>query len=112
MKLSKEEKDLIFKKRAEEEAEKPVKIGFAKENLYKVNDYRNDNWFASESEKIALIKDFENYIELSVPKGTEFECYIDNNEEFWCDTFSGLFSEMPSDWAEKYLDKIKVIKRK
>lgn len=45
----------------------------------------------------------ENCLELSVPAGSKFDCYIENGEESWYDTESGLFAGMDAEWAKQYL---------
>jgi hypothetical protein len=115
MKLTEKEKSDILKSRTEAEDKLPKMVGYAKEDLYQVNDYIKDSWFASASERKEIINDFSNnFIELSVPAGAEFECYItENGEECWYDTTdSGLFAAMDAEWARKYLKDIKPIKKK
>jgi hypothetical protein len=113
MKLTSKEQALINKLRKEEQDKLPKKIGYAKENLYQVNDFPEVNWFISESEKQDIIENLTtNYIELSAPAGTIFDCYIDDGEESWYDQADGLFSGMDTKWATKYLTNIKTVKRK
>lgn len=112
MKLSAEEKALVEKLRKEKEDRLPKMVGYAKEDLYQVNAYESENWFASASEREEMIADFsENYIEISAPAGSQFDCYIENGQEAWYDEADGLFAGMDAEWARKYLRDISPVKK-
>lgn len=113
MKLSEKEKRVILESRKKEADKLPKMIGYTKEDLYQVNDYKREYWFVSASERKEIIDDFvNNYIELSVSAGTQFDCFIEDGKEAWYDTESGLFSNMSAEWAKKYLCNINLCKKK
>src|SRR5271157_2535122 len=98
MKLSAEEKALVDKLRKEKEDAKPKMVGYAKEDLYQLTPYECEDWFASASERKEIIEDFSNnYIEISAPAGTQFDCYIENGNEAWYDEADGLFAAMDAE---------------
>lgn len=110
--LTNEEKMLIQELRQKKEDDLPKMVGFAKEDLYQVNNFDPPNWFVSASEKKGMLEDFNtNYIELSVSAGNQFDCFIENECEAWYDTESGLFAGMDAGWARKYLKNIKLVKK-
>lgn len=106
MKLTEEEKELIIKHRKKEEAKKPKKIGFLKEDLYKVEDleYYIYERFFSTSEKEQLIEHFKSNIKLVLSKGSKFVCYIRNDQEQWFDDHNCGIEYMSEEWAAKYLN--------
>lgn len=113
MKLSSEEQKLILKHRKSQLAKLPIKLGYAREDLYHLDDYRKLNWYASKSEREQIIADFSSRsMSLSVHAGSKFECYIEDGHESWYDSESGLFSAMDADWAKQYLTDISPVKHK
>jgi len=111
MKLSKEEQEMVLKLRAEKEAEKPVKSGVLKHNLYRVNEQRFtiDGWLFSEEEKAKIINRFDDRFTL-IPKGTEMVCYIEDGEESWYDDDS--LNGLSADWADENVTDIKKLRKK
>lgn len=115
MKLSKEEKELVIKLRAEKASEKPFKIAYAKHDLYIFHshdmNYEISGWLFSPEEKNEEIANFISEFELVVNKGVKFECYLgDDGIPSWYDTEYGL-EYLSEDWAEKNLEKFKLIKK-
>jgi len=101
---SKELFDLDRKKVEEETNEslnKPIKIGFLKEDLYEVSgscwDLEESYYLKSETKTIK-----EKLFDKILSKGTKFICYQDGNEEAWYD--------MPKEWADTYLENIQELR--
>ena len=113
--LSDKEKELILQLRAKEEADKPKKIGFLKEDLYVSHErkYEISNWYFNPDEFAAEIETFKNMFELAVPAGTQFDCFIlENGSESWYDNSSYGIENMDAKWARKYLINIKNLSKK
>lgn len=111
MKLSPEEKEIIEHYRKEREFLKPVAEGFAKENIYIINDDIDFPDLISESEKEKIINKFRNGFELIVPINHRFECLLDlDREEEWYSD-NGKLECMNADWAKKNLKNIKKLKK-
>lgn len=114
MKLTKEEEAIILARREKEEANKPKKEGFLKENLYTVegiDSWIYNDWFFSEQEKQKEIENFTNSFNPALKAGTRFICYINSeNEESWYDDEGYGIEAMDADWAEEYLRDIAPIK--
>lgn len=118
MRLSKEEKEIIEKyranKRTEEERNAPKLVGYSKQDLYGISTATLKEvidgfhgWYLSKKEVDQIInKSFD----LIVPAGTEFVCYLKNGIESWYDTVYGI-EDMNSDWAKEYLKGIKPYKK-
>jgi len=114
MKLTEEEKQIILKKREKEDRNKPKKTGVAKTNIYtRIDiDFPIDSWFFNTTEKDDCIKKFADTFELAIKKGNSFSCFIDEDgEESWFDDIGYGFEQMNSEWAAKYLDNIRSIKK-
>jgi 5-methylcytosine-specific restriction endonuclease McrBC regulatory subunit McrC len=116
MKLTAEEKQLILEKRAEEESKKPKKHGVLKHDLYGLSIYSPElridirdiiegqmGYFVNRQSVDAIIEKVKGEIELSAPKGTKFDCYIDDGEELWYDAESIGIEEVDSEWAKLHL---------
>ena len=120
MKLTKKEKELILKKRAEEEALKPKKVGYLKEDLY---SYENDEgcnlkfyadcesgfWLCNKEQKNKWIEEFSKHFEIALKKGSKFVCYIDDDEDRWYDDHNYGVESMDAEWAQKFLENIENI---
>jgi hypothetical protein len=107
MRLTKAEKELVLEKRRQEEEQKPKKFGFLKEDLY-VFDKELDvmeeyGWIFSKTKKNEIMKDFSNRFSLALKSGTEFTCYIDDNQEQWYDCDNYGIECQDKEWAEEYL---------
>ena len=113
MKLSKTEQELILKHRKKEDANKPKKIGYAKEDLYWRHDtYTKPNqWIFTLQEKEQEIKYFASQFECVVKAGAKFDCYIDSGSYRWYDRVFGI-EGMDGNWAKKYLRDIQDIPKK
>lgn len=111
MKLSPEEKEIIEHYRKEREFLKPVAEGFAKENIYVINDDIDFPDLISESKKEKIINKFRNGFKLIVPINHRFECTLslDKEEEWYSD--NGILECMNADWAKKNLKNIKKLKK-
>ena len=113
MKLSEKEKEIILQIRAEEESQKPIKIGYLKHDLYRYNMgisyFKIDKWLFSFKEKEELHKNFEDKFTL-IPIGTELVCYLEDGVELWYD--DDCLAGMDENWAKDNLENIKLIKRK
>lgn len=133
MKLTKAEKELILKKRAEEEANKPKKKGYLKHDLYDssrvggsieelLEKYRI---FAKKKSYFHSLDDLKEFLEAqkhllgvfsdlseiqpTLQKGTEFDCYIADGEELWYDSVGYGIEEAPKSFAERHLENIEAI---
>lgn len=114
MKLTEEEKEIILAKRKEEEKLKPKKTAIAKANIYtrKDIDFPVDSWFFNTTEKDDCIKEFADTFELAIEKGDSFSCFLEEDgEESWYDNIGYGFENMSSEWAKKYLENIRPIKK-
>jgi hypothetical protein len=119
MKLTSEEKQLILEKRAQEEASKPKKHGVLKHDLYglsirspelriNISDIVEDQmgYFVTAQSIKAIFEKVKEEIEADTPdapKGTKFDCYIDDGEELWYDAEGIGIEEVDSEWAKKHL---------
>jgi len=116
MELTKEEEELILKKKAEEEAEKPKMIGELKEDLYMNNCLNDDGkyyayvpWFCSADERDGLVVDFADSFEKVLDAGAIFDCYIEKDgRESWYDRDFGI-EGMDKGWAREYLTNIREV---
>ena len=114
MKLTKEEKELIEKKRQEKINLRAQRKGFLKENFYftTFGEYDLRGRQFSKTEYNNIIADFARKFKM-MPVGTRFCSYIDNNGvETWYDDdlkygLQGM--EMSSKWGEENLINIKPI---
>lgn len=127
MKLTEEEKELILKKREEEEAKLPKFKANLKHDLFCINagrpeirihirDIVNDyGWYTPQEALDKISKKFnERMQELSRPilkKGAEFVCYIENGFESWYDYEGWGVEERDSDWAKQNLENIRPYKK-
>ena len=122
MKLTKEEKDLILKKRLDEESTRPKKTATLKVDLYEYDTddrscdlgyYRESENYMCLCEKHTMdkwIKEFKEHFVLELPKGTPFVCYIyGDGKEYWFDDVNYGIEEMGSEWASKFLENVKDI---
>ena len=106
LKLTPEEEWLILQRRKSEEAKKPKKIGFLKEDMYEFNPPpgKFGLWnFFTFSETNSLIKEFKECFKKTLLAGSKFICYIENGKESWydCDNFG--YERLNSDWAKENL---------
>lgn len=122
MKLTKAEKELILKKRKEEELNTPKKMGFLREDLY-IHDtgsmhhsldfeigWGEQSYFTQDS-IIELVSRFQNGFKKVLPKGHKFICYInEDGEELWSDYDEGYIEEVDDEWAEANLENIQKFK--
>jgi len=114
LKLTPEEEWLILQRRKSEEAKKPKKIGFLKEDMYEFNPPpgKFGVWnFFTFSETNSLIKEFKECFKKTLPAGSKFICYIENGKESWYDDENLGFVELSSDWARKHLENIRLYKK-
>jgi len=124
MKLTAEEKELIVKKRAQEESQKPKKVGVLKHDLFyfsgrrptveiDVNDIvEKENWYFTKSSVEEIVNRCKKiFEEIQIPKGTICTCYIENGVESWFDD-TGNIESYDEDWAKDNLENIKSIKGK
>ncbi|CAB4196925.1 hypothetical protein UFOVP1290_445 [uncultured Caudovirales phage] len=113
MKLTEEEKQLILKKRIEDEDQKPIKTGILKHNLYSVseNKFNFRGWLFDENERSALLEEFESMFHI-ISEGIAFDCYLNDGQECWYDAEGIGIEGMDSAWANKHLKDIKIVKKK
>jgi alpha-L-arabinofuranosidase len=114
VKLSKEEQALVLKHRQEQEEDKPKLQGFAKHNIYMVNDdcYQMGNWWFSQSARDEVIQDFIEHFDLAAKKGSKFVCFIIDKRQSWYDDDGYGIDNMSDQWAQENLQDITEIKPK
>ena len=115
MKLSEEEKQLILEKRRQKEAEKPIKVGYLKHDLYRIPSEKFNllrfDWMITKDQKEKLINILNEDIVLELPKGSEFDCYLERGNECWYDQDSGSIAGADSEWAKEHLKDIKSLRK-
>lgn len=117
MKLTKAEKELILKKREEEENQKVKKTGVLKHDLFYlesrypevrfplddlVSEY---GWWFTKDQLLVVVEQIKDELfgALKAPRGTNFDCYIEDGEEIWYDSHGIGIEGYNSDWAKKNL---------
>lgn len=118
LQLTNEEKELILKKRAEEELKnpKPKRQGFFKTSHYKFSaniyysqgDYylKGYNKIMNEEEMQKASEDIRYCFYCVAPEGEKAVSYIEDGQEMWYDEYNGYFEGQDSAWAEEYLENI------
>lgn len=118
--LSKEEEAIILKRREEEESKNPIKVGYAKHNLYWQSDgtheYEED--FAEEENSLYFSKEevdrrvnsFKGSFVKCASKGAKFDCYDQDGQELWYDQEFGI-EGMPDKWAKHNLTNIQDLRK-
>lgn len=110
MRLTKEEKELILKRRAEEKTRTAEKIGYLKEDLYwldvelmqhYIDQIINFPYFTS-SELDKMFSDIKQKTKCIAVKGAIFDCFIENGYESWYDREYELEC-LSKDFAENFL---------
>lgn len=113
MKLTEEEKQIILNKRNKEEEAKPKKTGILKHDLYfpQQLDFQgyNPNVPITYSTLLETVEKFKSTF-IRIPKGTEFHCYVEDNQELWHDIEDGYIEYKNYEWAKENLEKIKKYK--
>lgn len=126
MKLTNKEKAIIENLRKEEEKEKPYREAFLKHDLWDCdcfdqycdfdfsNPFKNNSGFPqlTEAEVKGLIKAFQDSFEKVLEKGARFVSYIDDGEELWYDDEGYGIEGVDNDWAEKYLENFKELRKR
>lgn len=124
MKLTKEEKELILKKREEEDNNKPKFTGEAKHDLYYLKSgrpeiiidlssvVRDHGWVFSKKILDKIIVSVNAQINQSLIKVSDkadmFDCFIMGGDELWYDR-KGYIEESPETWARENLENIKPV---
>lgn len=109
--LTEDEKQLILDNRKKKEAVKPKKIGFLKEDLFRVKEktFNISSFLLTLSKVNEEITKFSGRFEFIAPKRTKFVCFIDFEAEFWYDDEGFGIENMSNAWGECYLTDIKEI---
>ena len=109
----------------EEESQKPKKYGVLKHDLYfldsryaevkfSLEDIVNeDGWWLTREQILNIVEQIKDELlsEICAPKGTKFDCYIDNEDELWYDSEGVGIEECDKRWASKNLIDVKEVKK-
>ena len=127
MKLTPKEKAAVLKMRQEEEDQLPFMEGTLKENLYYIPgttsritidlSSADSHCFFTKEGFDKAIQDVKDSFELCLPKGTRFVAFKydwmgEEGKVYWFDDIGWGAEELPQEWADKFLENIKPIKRK
>ena len=110
MKLTEEEKQIIIDKRKKEEEAKPKKTGILKHDLYHPTKMCFEGYDPNKTITyklfLEIVENFKSTF-VKIPKGTEFNCYIEDDHELWHNAETGYIEYRNSNWAKENLEKIK-----
>lgn len=99
-----------------DEENHPTKEGFLKEDLYDspqdrdvLDVIRLRDWLVTKKQLAEILEEIRESFPLAVPKGTRFVCFNINGGENWFDDVNHGIEHMDENWANEYLENIKLI---